>query len=96
MYIVYFETWTIQRQNELAIKFLQVQMGTSAKQRAIEEAPLSLTKDEKDAAMKRFSLLDHDKKGHVTINDLRKHFKVIFFWFFLLEYMIMFQNSINM
>jgi glycerol-3-phosphate dehydrogenase len=63
------------RQYDNAIQFLDIEMGKSAKQRAIENAPLNLTKDETDVAIGRFKSLDFDKKGHITINDLRKHFK---------------------
>lgn len=60
----------------MAMRFLDIEMGKSAKQRAVENAPLNLTKEETDTAIGRFKLLDSDKKGFITINDLRKHFKV--------------------
>ena len=28
-------------------------------------------------AKDRFNKLDKDKKGHITVNDLRRHFRVI-------------------
>uniref|UniRef100_A0A915KET0 EF-hand domain-containing protein n=1 Tax=Romanomermis culicivorax TaxID=13658 RepID=A0A915KET0_ROMCU len=63
------------KQYDTAVKFLAIEMGTMAKQKAIEEAPLQLTSQEKNLAIKRFNSLDQDGKGHITINDLRKHFK---------------------
>lgn len=60
----------------MAMQFLDIQMGKQAKLSAISEAPLSLTKDESDKAQKRFKKLDTDNKGFITINDLRRHFKV--------------------
>lgn len=60
----------------MAQKFIDVEMGKHAKMRAIEDAPLSLTKDEKEKAVQRFTKLDTDKKGYITVNDLRRYFKV--------------------
>lgn len=59
-------------------------MGKSAKMRAVSDATLSLTKKEREKAIKRFNELDKDKKGYITVNDLRQHFKVShsFFLFF--------------
>jgi len=64
-----------ERQLQIAQKFIDDEMGKQAKQRALEDAPLNLTRDEKDRAIERFNSLDKEKKGHITINDLRRHFK---------------------
>jgi len=63
------------KQLDEAQKFIDDQMGKLAKQRAFEEAPLNLTKEERDKASKHFNTLDKDRKGYITINDLRRHFK---------------------
>lgn len=67
-----------QKQLEEAQKFIDDEMGKLAKQRAFEDAPLNLTKEEKDLAAKRFNKLDKDRKGYITINDLRRYFRVSF------------------
>lgn len=38
--------------------------------------PINFTKDEINAHAKRFKTLDTDNKGYITVNDLRKYFKV--------------------
>ncbi|KAK6052138.1 EF hand [Cooperia oncophora] len=36
---------------------------------------LSCFREEMQAAKDRFSQLDKDRKGHITVNDLRRHFR---------------------
>ncbi len=38
--------------------------------------PLNLTKEEMQAAKERFNQLDRDRKGHITVNDIRRYFRV--------------------
>lgn len=40
--------------------------------------------EEMQAAKDRFNKLDKDKKGHITVNDLRRHFRVSF-WNFCID-----------
>lgn len=46
-------------------------LGTGAK-----NVPINFTKDEINMYVKRFKTLDYDQKGYITVNDLRKYFKV--------------------
>jgi len=62
------------KQLEAAQKFIDDEMGKLAKLRAFQDAPLHLTKEEKDRAIKQFNTLDKDRKGYITVNDLRRHF----------------------
>lgn len=39
-------------------------------------AHLQLSKDEINLYVKRFQRIDIDKKGYITVNDLRRHMKV--------------------
>ena len=39
--------------------------------------PINFTKDEINAYVKKFNSLDYNKKGYITVNDLRQYFKVI-------------------
>ncbi|VDD90094.1 unnamed protein product [Enterobius vermicularis] len=63
------------RQIAEARKFINVEMGQNARMQSVSEAPLSLTMEEMTAAKQRFNLLDRDNKGHITLNDLRNHFR---------------------
>lgn len=65
-----------QRQLEEARTFLNVEMGQNARTQSVTEVSINLTADEMQKAKERFRMLDKDNKGHVTLNDLRKHFKV--------------------
>ena len=38
--------------------------------------PINFTKDEINQYVKRFKSLDIDNKGYITVNDLRRYFKV--------------------
>ena len=49
-------------------------MGLDIKQTS--EAQLNFTKDEINQYVKRFKSLDYQAKGFITINDLRRYFKV--------------------
>lgn len=63
-----------EKQLQAARTFINVQMGKEAKDRAVADAPINLTKQEKEKAISRFKALDKDKKGFITINDLRRYF----------------------
>ena len=41
-----------------------------------DELPISLSKSEMGEYVKRFNTLDKDRKGFVTVNDIRQSLKV--------------------
>jgi len=41
-----------------------------------DKIPINLTKDEIQLYIKRFRIIDKDKKGYVSINDIRRGLKV--------------------
>lgn len=53
-------------------------MGQNARTQSVSEVPITLTAEEMEVARERFRKLDKDNKGHITLNDLRRHFKVFF------------------
>ena len=53
------------------------EMGLHLKTTARTPTQVDLTDEETYLYMKRFQALDADGKGFITINDLRRHFKVI-------------------
>lgn len=58
-------------------------MGQEARAQSVSEVSLNLTKEETQIAKERFNQLDRDRKGHITVNDIRRHFRVIFYYNFL-------------
>ncbi|PAV85190.1 hypothetical protein WR25_16251 [Diploscapter pachys] len=62
-------------QLERARHFIDEEMGMLAKQNAASNVSINLTKEEMQQAKDRFNKLDKDKKGHITVNDLRRHFR---------------------
>ncbi|VDO72528.1 unnamed protein product [Heligmosomoides polygyrus] len=62
-------------QLERARQFIDVEMGQLAKQNAASNVSLNLTREEMQTAKERFNKLDKDKKGHITVNDLRRYFR---------------------
>jgi len=52
------------------------EMGLHLKTTAPTKTEVDLTDEETYLYMKRFQALDSDGKGFITINDLRKYFKV--------------------
>uniref|UniRef100_A0A4D5R8V8 Glycerol-3-phosphate dehydrogenase n=1 Tax=Scolopendra viridis TaxID=118503 RepID=A0A4D5R8V8_SCOVI len=62
-------------QKENAMKFLRSEMGMDINKASREEAPINLTREEIKDYIKRFQTLDVDKKGYISINDLRRSFK---------------------
>ena len=63
-------------QMEMALNFLKTQMGQEANRTAKESIPITLTKSEIGEYVKRFNNLDIEKKGYLTINDIRLHMQV--------------------
>ena len=64
-----------QAQHDHAMRFLRNEMGLGLKQERLK-ADISFTRDEYNKFADRFRALDHDHKGYITINDLRKYFEV--------------------
>ena len=67
-----------QKQTEDAVKFLNTQMGKEANRAAKESIPITLTKSEISEYVKRFNTWDTERKGYLTIKDIRKMMRVIF------------------
>ncbi|KHJ84574.1 EF hand, partial [Oesophagostomum dentatum] len=65
-------------QLEKARVFIDMEMGQLAKQNAAINVSINLTREEMQAAKERFNKLDTDRKGHITVNDLRRYFRNIF------------------
>lgn len=65
-----------QEEMERAKRFLRKEMGLDLG-RVTLDVPINFTKDEINQYVKRFKALDHDGKGYITVNDLRKYFKKI-------------------
>ncbi|KAI6223822.1 Glycerol-3-phosphate dehydrogenase [Aphelenchoides fujianensis] len=63
------------RQLDNARQFIDREMGQEARAQSVSEITLNLTREEVNAAKERFNLLDTDRKGHITVNDIRKHFR---------------------
>lgn len=61
----------------MAREFIEVEMGQNARDHSLSSMEISLTAEEMQAARERFRTLDKENKGHVTLNDLRRHFQVI-------------------
>lgn len=63
-------------QFEAALNFLQLEMGQNVNRASKDKIPINLSKAEVQMYIKRFSLIDKDKKGYVSINDIRNSLKV--------------------
>lgn len=62
---------------EHARSFLVKEMGLDLKKES-QNVPINFTKDEVNEFVRKFREIDDEKKGYITINDLRRHFKVSF------------------
>ncbi|XP_045135586.1 glycerol-3-phosphate dehydrogenase, mitochondrial-like isoform X1 [Portunus trituberculatus] len=63
------------RQLEAASKYLQQEMGQNVNRASREKIPINLSKSEISEYVKRFNSLDTDKKGYISLNDLRASLK---------------------
>ena len=65
------------RQSQLAraTNFLQLEMGLGLKGHR-ENIPITFTRAEYNKYTARFRSLDTENKGYITVNDLRRYFKV--------------------
>jgi len=72
--------WSVEeqgRQKEDAVEFLKTQMGKDLNKASVDSIPVSLTKAEIAEYVNRFNSLDGDKKGFVSINDIRKSLQAL-------------------
>ncbi|XP_046386754.1 glycerol-3-phosphate dehydrogenase, mitochondrial [Ischnura elegans] len=59
-------------QFEAATHFLQSEMGHNVNRASQERIPIDLTKEEVATYRKRFQAIDQERKGYVSINDIRR------------------------
>ena len=64
------------KQKDEALSFLRTQMGKDLNKASRDSIPVSLTKAEIGEYVNMFNSLDGDKKGFVSINDIRKSLQV--------------------
>lgn len=95
------------KQYREASEFLAQEMGQMVNRASRDKIPINLTKDEIQLYIKRFGIIDKDRKGYVSINDIRRGLKVrkrkvsslfLTFYIFLLIILlslIMLSRSIN-
>lgn len=62
-----------------ASHFLATEMGMSVNRASRDKIPITLSKDETKMYINRFQLIDQDRKGYVSINDIRRSMKVFIF-----------------
>ncbi|KAL4083409.1 hypothetical protein QTP88_028728 [Uroleucon formosanum] len=64
-----------QKQLKMANNFLATEMGMSVNRASRDKIPITLSQEEVKMYVKRFQILDHDHKGYVSINDIRRSMK---------------------
>ncbi|XP_046745836.1 glycerol-3-phosphate dehydrogenase, mitochondrial isoform X1 [Diprion similis] len=65
-----------QRQHREASEFLANEMGQMVNRASRDKIPINLTKEEIQLYIKRFQIIDKDRKGYVSINDIRRGLKL--------------------
>lgn len=60
----------------MATEFLQNEMGQTVNRASRDKIPINLSKEEIQLYIKRFQIIDKDRKGYVSINDIRRSMKV--------------------
>lgn len=63
----------------MATEFLSQEMGQVVNRASRDKIEINLSKEEIALYIKRFQLIDKDNKGYVSINDIRRGLKVLFF-----------------
>ncbi|KAJ9584228.1 hypothetical protein L9F63_021433, partial [Diploptera punctata] len=63
------------KQLDEAQQFLQYEMGQMVNRASRDKIPVNLSKDEIQQYIKRFQIIDSDRKGYVSITDIRRSFK---------------------
>lgn len=51
-------------------------MGHSVNRASKEKIPINLTQEEVKLYINRFEIIDKDRKGYVSVNDIRRSLKV--------------------
>lgn len=64
------------RQHAEAVKFVREEMGQQVNRQSRDKIPINLSREEISNYIKRFQALDQDKKGYISINDIRRGLKV--------------------
>lgn len=64
------------KQQREASEFLAHEMGQMVNRASRDKIPINLSKDEVQLYIKRFRIIDKDKKGYVSINDIRRGLKL--------------------
>ncbi|CAA9997041.1 unnamed protein product [Nesidiocoris tenuis] len=65
------------KQMEAATEFINCQMGGQVNRASRGKVAVNLTHDELQTYIKRFQLLDSGNKGYISINDIRRSFKMM-------------------
>lgn len=65
------------------MEFLQYEMGQFVNRSSRDKLPINLSKEEMQTYIKRFQLIDKDRKGYVSINDIRRSLKVRIYLFLI-------------
>lgn len=60
----------------MATEFLQSEMGHSVNRASKDKKTINLNDSELQLYIERFEIMDKDKKGYVSINDIRRSLKV--------------------
>lgn len=60
----------------MASEFLANEMGQMVNRASRDKIPINLSKTEIQTYIKRFQIIDKDRKGFVSINDIRRSLKV--------------------
>ncbi|XP_001599125.1 glycerol-3-phosphate dehydrogenase, mitochondrial isoform X1 [Nasonia vitripennis] len=64
------------KQLKAATEFIANEMGQVVNRASRDKIPINLTKDEIQLYIKRFQIIDKDRKGYVSINDIRRGLKL--------------------
>lgn len=64
-----------EKQLKEATEFLANEMGQMVNRASRDKIPINLTKEEINLYIKRFQIIDTDRKGYVSINDIRRGLK---------------------
>lgn len=67
-----------QRQTDQAMAFLRAQMGKDVNKTMRDQTPINLNKKEIKEFVARFNAIDNDRKGFITLMDLRRSLEVKF------------------
>lgn len=65
------------KQLAMAQDFLGHEMGQAVNRNLKERIAIQLSMEEREKYIKRFQIIDKDRKGYVSINDIRRALKVI-------------------